>query len=123
MKKRTGILFVDDNRDICQLYQSLIEAEPDLFLVGYLLSVENLGEEVARLNPDLIILDLNMPGKEPLEALNEIKSLYPLVKVITFSGYADEQTRKSALQAGALLHLSKAQDIEQVLAAIRNCVK
>jgi len=113
------ILFVDDSQDISELYDVAFNAEDDMEGLGFLLSADNLSEEVSKKNPDIVVLDLTMPGTDPLKALKDVSVKFPEVKVITFSGYNDPETVSRAMEAGASCHLSKDSDLDEMLKTIR----
>lgn len=95
------VLWVDDSSDIIRAYTKLMARTPGLEVVGTLASADDLLAESARLSPDVVVLDLTMPGKDPLSALTELVSAQPTVKTIVFSGYDDDATVREAADAGA----------------------
>ena len=109
------MLFVDDHRVLAESLALCIELEPDMTCAGCLHTADHLAEEVEKLRPDVVLLDLMMPGKEPLEALREVKG----TRVIVFSGRDDQETLASAAAAGASGFLSKGAEILVMLEAIR----
>ncbi len=119
MPPSISVLCVDDSADIRDLYRQLIDAEPDLRCVGTLEGAEGLVEEVVRTEPDVVLLDLTMPGPDPLSAVEELSRRRPETRVLLFSGYDDAETADAALDAGAWGLVSKHGDSDRVLAAIR----
>ncbi|QQP87983.1 response regulator transcription factor [Skermanella sp. TT6] len=113
------VLCVDDNAMIVMATQATIDATPDMDCVGCLYSADKLLDTVAELRPDAVLLDLTMPGKEPLAALRELTDAHPEVPVIVFSGLSDRGTAESAFAAGARRYLTKGCDGRPVLEAIR----
>jgi len=121
----TRVLCVDDNRDMNQVMQMLIDAEPLMRCVGCLNSADRLVEEVrmlskaAGLQPLVILLDATMPGKDPLVAMAELRAEFPCVRTIIYSGYDDAEFLDRAAAAGAYCCVSKRDDPELVLGAVR----
>lgn len=113
------VLCVDDNAMIVMATQATIDATTDMDCVGCLYSADELLDTVAELRPDAVLLDLTMPGKEPLAALRELTDAHPEVPVIVFSGLSDRRTAESAFAAGARRYLTKGGDGRPVLDAIR----
>lgn len=113
------VLCVDDARDITLMFSHLINGEADMRCVGALQSADELLAEVERLRPDVVLLDLTMPGKDPLTALRELGARVPASRVIVYSGYDDTATVDSTLEAGAWGCVSKHSEPGAVLAAIR----
>jgi DNA-binding NarL/FixJ family response regulator len=114
------VLCVDDSVDISELIGRVIRDQPDMELVGALASADNLTEECARVRPQVVLLDLHMPGTPPLEALKELSAAAPAVRVIVFSGLDDGETVDRRVRAGAWgLVSEKWQRPDAVLDAIR----
>jgi CheY-like chemotaxis protein len=78
-------------------------------------------EAVTRLRPDVVVLDMNLPGIHGLEACRQIAQAHPGTKVIVFTAVADPGTREQALAAGASAFVSKLAT-EELLAAIESCM-
>lgn len=117
------VLCVDDAEDVCEMIGRCIALESDMQVVGSLRSADRLLEEVDQRSADVVILDLSMPGKDPLEALHELMAGTTGAQVITFSGRDDAGTREKAIRAGAAEHLSKDGDIPTLLGAIRRAAR
>jgi CheY-like chemotaxis protein len=116
---RTRVVCVDDNADIRDLYAAIIGAEQDMEVVRCLPSAEQLVEQVIELKANVVLLDLSMPGKSPLAAINELVSAKSTARVIVFSGHDDDATIDEALDAGAWGLVSKHDDVDQVVNAVR----
>ena len=118
-KTMIKVLCVDDSPDIARLMHMSIDAEPDLSSVGFLLTADDLVDEVARSKPNVVLLDLTMPGKSPLAALGELNEAHPETKTIVYSGYDDEESITRAVDSGAWGYVSKHHDLKAILDAIR----
>ncbi|MBC7772061.1 MAG: response regulator transcription factor [Pyrinomonadaceae bacterium] len=118
-ENKIRVLCVDDSDAITELFCLAITAEPDMIVAGTLSSADTLAEAAARQRPDVVLLDLTMPGKDPLAAVVELASACPDTRVIIFSGYDDPKTVESVMDAGAWGLISKNGDVVDVLAAIR----
>ena len=90
--------------------------------VGCLERADSLLEEVAELKPDAVLLDLHMPGKDPLVVMGDLIREHPDVAIIVLSGSGDNETREAALTAGAWCYLLKGGSGQKILAAIRAAV-
>lgn len=97
----------------------LVRGQPDLEDVGTLDSADGLVEEVGRSEPDIVVLDLTMPGRPPLDAIRVITERFVRCRVIAFSGYDDADTVAGALGAGARALISKHGDPSDIISAIR----
>jgi DNA-binding NarL/FixJ family response regulator len=118
-ENKIKILCVDDDTADALPLQMAIETEQDMEFLGVLNRADGLLAEVARLHPDVVLLDLNMPGKDPIAALSEITSAYPQCCVIIFSGFSDSDRVESALSAGAKGFMVKGVDAEEMFALFR----
>lgn len=113
------MLCVDDHQDFANLWSSIVDAESDMSSAGVLHSAHDLESEVARRRPDVVLLDLTMPGRDPLEAGALLTGANPEVLLLAFSGYDDTSARAMAKAAGAQQLIPKSLEVEQVLARIR----
>jgi DNA-binding NarL/FixJ family response regulator len=119
------VLWVDDSPDLLSAYTRLVRRTPGLEMIGTLDSADDLVSESARLSPDVVVIDLTMPGKEPLSAVTELSGKLPNVRSIVFSGYDDHATVQSAVDAGAwgLVPKLKGGLPGDVLGAIRRVIQ
>jgi len=113
------VLCVDDSRDITSILGRCIDHEPDMESAGSLETADDLAAEVEKRRVDVVLLDMTMPGKDPLEALREVKMRAKGARVIVFSGRDDPDALDSASEAGACGLLSKNAKATVILAAIR----
>ena len=119
METPIRVLIADDSPDITEMLAFVIGIEPNMECVGSLGSANHLVEEIRSLRPDVVILDANMPGKDPLAVLVEIVAGFPGVKTILYSGYDDPDMIDRVIDAGAWGFVSKGRDPQAVIRAIR----
>jgi len=115
------ILVVDDSEAIRQAVRAYIEGHAELDLCG---AAENGGvalDMVRKLNPDIVVLDLMMPGMNGLEVAREIVASAPRTRMIMFTSDAGEGLIKAAQEVGISRVIAKSGDgvANQLLAAIR----
>lgn len=113
------VLCVDDNADLAEVYATVIDAEDDMESVGVLGSADTMCAIIGEKSASVALVDLTMPGKSPLEAIEEAAKTQPGCRVIVISGYDDKDTVDDALQRGAWGFVSKHGEMETVLKAIR----
>lgn len=113
------VLCIDDNPDLARLYRVVIDAQAGMECVGCLDDADDLLLEVERTRPHVLLIDLTMPGRDPLDAIREVTRSYPDVRAIVFSGLDDAATVARAVEAGAWGYLSKSREIADVVEAIR----
>lgn len=124
------VLCVDDSTLLRVSLERCLASERDMHVVPGLPSADLLVPECCRIRPDVVILDLSMQGKRPLDAVRELKLVQASAprrrdeptgdtRVIIYSGHNDESLRAQAADAGASGFLCKDADIPTVLRAIR----
>ena len=112
------VLIADDHPLMLQGIRRALEASEDIDVVGEARSGEEVLALVERRNPDLVLLDLHMPGLGGLECVAEIKRCWPDVKAVVISASDDRASIDSALLAGASAYILKSvspMDIPSVL--------
>jgi DNA-binding NarL/FixJ family response regulator len=113
------ILLVDDHAVIRQALRMLLESQPELEVVG---DVENGREAVSaveKLNPDVVLMDVVMPGLNGLEATRQIRRSSPSTRVVMLSGFVDEDQLLDALRSGASGYIIKKSDVSELVLAIQ----
>jgi len=114
----TKVLIVDDNESIRGLLSVLFRSE-HFEVVGELSSGDNLITTVKRLSPDIVCLDQEMPGKDGLTLLKEIKELDTKVVVLMITGTKDPEFQRQAVEAGVAGFLRKPFSQTQVLKELK----
>lgn len=113
------IVIADDHELIREGIKKIIRSSRDLHIVGEAAGFAQLVELVARVEPDLVILDLSLPHYEGLAALVELKTRFPALRVLILSMYPEEQYAVAALRSGAAGYVTKAMAAEELILAIR----
>lgn len=113
------LLLVDDQNLICIGLKAILEVEPDLEVVGIAENGEIAIEQVAALQPDLVLMDIQMPVMDGRVATRTICEQFPDVKVIVFSTFDDDQLLVESLKAGAMGYLLKDTPPRELVQAIR----
>ena len=121
--KKAKILIVDDNRIIREVLRGLIRHDEALQVVGTAASGEAALEQIGALKPDLVCLDILMPGIDGIAVLRMIHSTYPGTRVILVSGESTPSTVSRALRAGASGFVVKPFNAEKVLRTIHTALK
>ncbi len=118
-EKRINVLCVDDSPQMTTLIDRVVREEPDLVSLGALDRADELVEKVERLKPNVILLDLSMPGRDALDALRDLTDRCPTSRVIVFSGRSDPHLVDEALKRGAWGFVMKDAGLDRILSAIR----
>src|SRR5262245_24857750 len=104
---KTRVLLVDDSADFLESATLLLTAAPGLLVVGRAASGEEALAEIERLLPDLVLMDVQMPGIGGLEATRRIKARAHAPRVILLTMHDTTEYREAAEAAGANGFLSK----------------
>ena len=113
------LLLVDDHTMVRQGLRSLLESYEDVMIVGEAANGEEAIELVEQLRPALVVMDLNMPKKNGIEATARIKARWPETVVIGLSVQAGEEARRAILNAGGAVLLTKEAAVDELYRTIR----
>jgi DNA-binding NarL/FixJ family response regulator len=113
------LLVVDDHPVVRQGLRTFLETRADFEVVGEAGDGETAVAEAARLQPDVILMDLVMPGVDGLEAINRIRAADPDARILVLTSFASADQVLPALRAGAAGYLLKDAAPAEVEAAIR----
>ena len=101
------VLIADDHMVVREGLRTILEAAPDLELVGEAADGAEAVQLVGGLSPDVVLMDLRMPGVDGIEAIRQIKELYPAVEIVILTTYDDDRHIVRGLRAGARGYLLK----------------
>jgi len=107
MSEPITILIVDDHTVVRQGVRTLLDMHPDLQVVGEAESAEEALPLVEQLVPDVVLLDLLLPGMNGVETTREMKRISPRTQIVVLTSYAEDEHVFPALRAGALSYLLK----------------
>ncbi len=107
MSEPITILIVDDHTIVRQGVRTLLDLHPDLQVVGEAENAEAALPLVEELVPDVVLLDLLLPGMNGVEATRRIKRISPRTQIVVLTSYIEDEHLFPALRAGALSYLLK----------------
>lgn len=113
------VLVVDDHPIVREGLVAVLEDAPDLEVVGAVGSAEDALGLAARVKPDVILLDLELPGMDGTAAIPRLAVTAPGARVIAFTAYDTEERVLSTLEAGAKGYLLKGAPADEIVRAIR----
>ncbi|OPY93329.1 MAG: Transcriptional regulatory protein LiaR [Syntrophaceae bacterium PtaU1.Bin231] len=116
----TRVMIVDDHKMFRDGLRVLINAEPDMEVVGEAVDGREAVEMARRLLPDVVVMDISMPGMNGIEAMRHLIRDRPEVKVIMLSMYSSGPLVQSVIAAGAAGYVLKGSDFAELAAAIRS---
>jgi DNA-binding NarL/FixJ family response regulator len=121
--KPTGVLIVDDHPIVREGLRSALGGQPDIIVLGEASDGLDAEAKALALNPDVIIMDINMPRRKGLEAMLSIKQSVPEVKVLFLTVSENEDDLLKAVRYGAAGYLLKRTDVGGLVDAIRRAVE
>jgi two-component system, NarL family, response regulator NreC len=108
------VLCVDDHAVLVEGLKAQFSIERRIEVVGRLASAEKLIEEVGRLNPDVVLLDIEMPGPDAFEMADRLRHMHANVRVIFLSAHIRDSFISSAFKSGAWGYFAKSDDLEAI---------
>jgi two-component system, NarL family, response regulator YdfI len=113
------VLIADDHLVVREGLRAILEAAPDLALVGEAADGAEAVQLAGELSPDVVLMDLRMPNVDGIEAIRQIKSRYPDVEIVILTTYDDDEYIVRGLRAGARGYLLKDTGRQVLFEAIR----
>jgi DNA-binding NarL/FixJ family response regulator len=114
----TRLLLADDHRMFRQGLREVIERKTDYVVVGEAGTGREALAQVAALEPDIVLLDIQMPEMDGVAVAKELARTHPAVKIIMLTMYRQDQHLLDAIKAGARAYLLKDADTEELIAVI-----
>ena len=121
--RKTRILCVDDHAEIRRLFELVMRDNPEFEVVGTSEGAEGLEDRIVELTPDVVVLDLSMYGRDPLDAMRSVKERLPGTRFLVSSSWDDSDTIDRAFEAGATGYLVKEGNFDALADAIRRVAK
>lgn len=119
----TRVLIADDHALFRQGLRSLLETIKEVEVVGEAGNGQEVIEMAGSLRPDIVLMDIGMPGCDGLEATGRIKTLFPQIKILIISMHADHPFVRQALKAGASGYLFKGAPFPDLKAALESILR
>ena len=116
---RLRVLLADDHAIVLEGLKALVDGESDMVVVGATTDGSKVVELFEQVKPDVVVLDLELPGIKGVEVLTMLRSLPVSPKVLVLTAYNDGESIRSALDAGADGLALKTESPQQTIAAIR----
>ena len=117
------VLIADDDVEARNLIGFILSHDPGVLLVGEAVDGDSAIILVRQAQPDVVVMDVMMPGVGGLEATRRIKREWPDTRVLVLTNLTDEETRRSAFLNGADSFLTKRDLATQLLAAIKDTIQ
>lgn len=121
MKK--SVLVVEDDRGLREQLVKILETASDMQCVGSFASGESALPQISKKQPDVVLMDIRLPGMSGIDCVSEIRKFAPAMQIIMVTIYEDSERIFRALKAGANGYLVKSSPPDQLLEAIRDAYK
>lgn len=113
------VFVVEDQTKILKNQLKLLEASPEITIIGTALSGETGLEEVRRLKPDVLLLDLGLPRMSGIDVTRAVKAELPSIEILIFTIFDEEDKVLEAVKAGASGYLLKGTPADKMIEAIK----
>ena len=100
----------------------LLRVEPDIEIIGEASNGQSAVNLIRELRPDVVLMDISMPGMDGIEATRIIHKEIPEVRIIGLSMFQEGTQQAAMLEAGAATYLTKTGPAEELIEAIRTCI-
>jgi DNA-binding NarL/FixJ family response regulator len=107
MEKKICYIICEDNNDYRESLLAFLDEDDDLVCCGSFANANNIAEIINNCKPDIVLMDIDMPGKNGIEALKEIKEFFPETEIIMLTVFEDRENVFEAVCAGASGYLLK----------------
>ena len=118
-QRKTRIVIAEDNRAFRQALARLLSQESDLEVIGEAVDGATAIEAALRLRPEVLLMDVSMPGMNGIDATRAIRAQAPEVDIIALTVYQEPDQEAAMRGAGAVAYVTKTSPVEELLAAIR----
>ncbi len=123
MQEPISIAIFDDSKHLREALSILIRGQKDMLLVGEYPNASSIVEDLRNLHPDVVLMDIDMPGINGIEAVSLIKKEFPVLAVMMLTVFEDEDKVFRSLCAGAVGYLLKNTEPSHLLNSIRELHK
>ena len=117
------VLIVDDSKIVCNGLQQMLTNIADVEIVGQAHNAQDAIQSISEAKPDVVILDIRMPGKSGIEVLKDIRNKKLPIRVIMLTNYPYPQYRKKCEELGADYFFDKVTEIEEIPKVIEELAK
>jgi NarL family two-component system response regulator LiaR len=113
------VLICDDQRIVCEGLEAILSSDPCIQVVGIACDGAEALEKIPDARPDVVLMDLKMPGMNGIQATRKISDAYPHVKVLVLTTYGADEWVFDAIRSGAAGYLLKGTPRDALIAAVK----
>ena len=115
-----SVAIVEDDRGLREQLMRILCSAPDVKCVGAFASAEEALKKIPSLKPDVVLMDIRLPGMSGIQCVAELKKNEPAIEIIMVTVYEDNDRIFKALKAGASGYIVKSKSSDQLLSAVRD---
>jgi DNA-binding NarL/FixJ family response regulator len=119
-QSKTAILIYEDKPDLLYTLSKMIDSCDDFRLMGAMPNANNVLQDMEKHHPDVILMDIDLPGISGKDALKEIKSHYPDTEIIMLTVFDDNENIFECIRSGASGYLLKSTSHQKIIEAIKD---
>lgn len=120
MDKKIRVFIADDHAVVRKGLEALIDAQPNMKVVGAAVDGQDALQQIPFIQPDVILLDIQMPRKTGLEVITELKTTMPHAKILVLTSFSYDDTIMAAIKSGAMGYLLKDSSPQDLIDAIEH---
>ncbi len=121
--RKTRVLIIDDHVMVREGVAEIIKHEPDLDVCGTATTANEGLEALPRLRPDLVIVDITLPGKNGIEFIKDARAAHPDLRILVMSMHDESLYADRVLRAGGRGYIRKQEGGDKLIAAIRRVLR
>jgi DNA-binding NarL/FixJ family response regulator len=114
------VIAFDDNKDLREMLRMLVDAQPDMVCVAVHPDLSQLHRDIAAAKPDVLVMDIQMPGMDGIEGVKAIKARQPNARILMQTVFEDDDKVFDAICSGASGYILKTADVDEIVKAIRD---
>lgn len=118
-----GVAVYDDNKARRESLEAFILLSPELEHAGSFINCSHILEDIKNNQPEIILMDIEMPGGNGIEGVQQVKQHFPAIKIIMQTAFDDDDKVFAALQAGAEGYILKTASVSQITQSIDEVIK
>jgi DNA-binding NarL/FixJ family response regulator len=118
MQETISVVYYEDNRNLREGMTFLLQSTPNLTLLGAFADCSKLSEEITTLRPDVVLMDIDLPGISGIDAVPVVKAIAPQTQVLMLTVFDDEDKIFRAIRNGASGYLLKHTPPSEIITAI-----
>lgn len=120
---RRKVIIIEDDKIIRESFTYIVNSSDKFICIGSYASAEEALSNLRRTRPDIVLMDIELPGQNGIETTRYIKDKFPQVEIIMVTVYEDNELVFNALRAGASGYITKSSNYLELLAALEEIVR